>query len=382
MGGHPILLDCFTVCFLNMRCFLILLLLVAHTKGNQLDKLINFAKGSGPNPSGGTRSSSHHSAPSPQRGTPGRAQNTHASPRRPTATIASPIPFAELADPSRGQVQLDVPQPKYVGPIPEHSQTVIGAHTSQQVIAASTPPPFKGLPAGATQVGGNPVRIATVKPTKPKPAPLSQINPPIYLSETFPSPLNTIDPARAPLQEPVEALQHRFQPGTRPQPLPVQNRNLAGLMALKNNERRVQSQNFNYNSIVGEVFNQPQGQHRTQPQQQQFLQSGQQQINLHDGQHQTDISHEEALKRHFQQVEQVKLLQQRGPQHHHIPQHQVQQPQHHHIPQQVQQPQHVHRNPSPLQPVDGSHFAIPALNQAKQYEDELRLAQETLKRLG
>merc|ERR1712200_342179 len=106
----------------------------------------------------------------------------------------------------------------------------------------------------------------------------------------------------------------------------------------------------------------PQGQYRAQPQQQQFLQSGQQQINLHDGQHQTDLSHEEALTRHFQQVQQ--------PQHHHIPQHQV------------QQPQQVHRNPSPLQPVDGSHFAIPALNQAKQYEDELRLAQETLKRLG
>jgi len=371
-----------------MRCFLILLLLVAHTKGNQLDKLINFAKGSGPNPSGATRSSSQHSAASPQRSIPGRAQNTHASPRRPTATVASPIPFAELADPSRGQVQLDVPQPKYVGPIPEQSQTIIGAHTSQQVIAASTPPPFKGLPAGATQVGGNPVRIATVKPTKPKPAPLSQINPPIYLSETFPSPLNTIDPARAPLQEPVEALQHRFQPGTRPQPLPVQNQNLAGLMALKNNERRAQSQNFNYNRIVGEIFNQPQGQYRAQSHQQQFLQSGQQQINLHDGQHQTDLSHEEALTRHFQQVEQVKLLQQRGPHHQHIPQHHVQQPQHHHIPQpqhhhmpqhQVQQPQLVH---SPLQPVDGSHFAIPALNQAKQYEDELRLAQETLKRLG
>merc|ERR1711973_386724 len=112
-------------------------------------------------------------------------------------------------------------------------------------------------------------------------------------------------------------------------------------------------------------------------------QSGQQQINLHDGQHQTDLSHEEALTRHFQQVEQVKLLQQRGSQHQHIPQHHVQQAQHHHIPQhQVQQPQQVHRNPSPLQPVDGSHFAIPALNQAKQYEDELRLAQETLKRLG
>merc|ERR1719431_837856 len=247
---------------------------------------------------------------------------------------------------------------------------IIGAHTSQQVIAASTPPPFKGLPAGATQVGGNPVRIAPVKPTKPKPAPLSQINPPIYLSETFPSPLNTIDPARAPLQEPVEALQHRFQPGTRPPPLPVQNQNLAGLMALKNNERRAQSQNFNYNRIVGEIFNQPQGQYRAQSHQQQFLQSGQQQINLHDGQHQTDLSHEEALTRHFQQVEQVKLLQQRGPQHQHIPQHHV------------QQPQQVHGNPSPLQPVDGSHFAIPALNQAKQYEDELRLAQETLKRLG
>merc|ERR1711922_131071 len=104
------------------------------------------------------------------------------------------------------------------------------------------------------------------------------------------------------------------------------------------------------------------------PQQQQFLQSGQQQINLHDGQHQSDLSHEEALTRHFQQVEQVKLLQQLGPQHHHNPQHQVQQPQHHHISQhqvqqpqhhhipqhQVQQPQQVHR--TPLQPVDGSHF--------------------------
>merc|ERR1711922_61244 len=109
------------------------------------------------------------------------------------------------------------------------------------------------------------------------------------------------------------------------------------------------------------------------PQQQQFLQSGQQQINLHDGQHQSDLSHEEALTRHFQQVEQVKLLQQLGPQHHHNPQHQVQQPQHHHIsqhqvqqPQQhhIPQPQQVHR--TPLQPVDGSHFAIPALNQAKQ----------------
>jgi len=357
-----------------MRCF-ILLLFVSFTQGNQLAKLINFAKGSGPNPSRGTKSS--HNAAASLQGIPGRPQKTNVAPRRQTANIASPIPFAELADPSRGQVQLDVPQPKYVGPVPQHSQNIIGAHTSQQVLAASSPPPFKGLPAGSTQVGGNTVRIPTVKVTKTKPAPLSQINPPIHLSETFPSPLNTVDPARAPLQEPVEALHHRFPTGNRPQPVPVHNQNFASLMALKNNERRVQSQNFDYNRLVGQVFNQPQGQYQAQPQQQQFLQTGQQQINLHDGQQQSDLSHQEALTRHFQQVERVKQLQQRGHQQNHVlPQHRQQ----NHVP--LPQQQQLHRHPNPLQQVEGSHFAIPALHQAKQYEDELRLAQETLKRLG
>ena len=88
---------------------LILCLLAAFSNGNQLDKLISFVKG-GENPAG---SSTIPPAPSTFAPRVNQAQ-INTAPRAQFQIIA-PIPFSEVADPNRGVVDIDVPQPKNTG---------------------------------------------------------------------------------------------------------------------------------------------------------------------------------------------------------------------------------------------------------------------------
>ena len=82
----------------------LLLCSVSAVSCNQLDKLISFVKG-GVNPAGRSIVSPTHTEHS-------GALPSPASARSP---IIAPIPFSELADPTRGVVDIDVPQPKPQG---------------------------------------------------------------------------------------------------------------------------------------------------------------------------------------------------------------------------------------------------------------------------
>ena len=87
-----------------MLRYTILLLLVAFSQADQLSKLINFVRGNGANPSGtGSGAATLSSAPPPRVAAP-------------PVGLAAPIPFSEPADPSRGRVQIDVPQPNRSSP--------------------------------------------------------------------------------------------------------------------------------------------------------------------------------------------------------------------------------------------------------------------------
>jgi len=351
-----------------------------------LQSLINFAGGKGLNPTGGGQRSA---GPLRQGGASvrpafgaGTQQPVAARPRqqpvaarpRQRTPIESPIPFSVPADPSRGVVALDVPQPK-----PSAHQPA--AVNRQKLVEASSPPKFAGLPAGSTQVGGRTVNLATTQ--RKRPAPLSEINPPIFLSEDFRSPLNDVNPFSAALPEPVEALQHRFLPGNRPQPLHVQNQNLPVIMALTNPvlQQGIRTQAVDYDRLTGEIFNQGD------------VQYGQQQD---QGRAQADLSHQDALTRHRQALD-LALQQQRQPQQHHQQQNRFQpQQQNQFQPQQQnqfqpqqrpqfqpQQPQQQFQPPTNQQHSHAnSRLAIPGLNKQRQYEEELKFAQEALKALG
>jgi len=281
----------------------------------------------------------------------------------PSVGLAAPIPFSEPADPSRGRVQIDVPQPN-----PSSPQASL--MTKQQLIEASSPPKFAGLPAGATQVGGNTLSLQTRQ--RNRPAPLSEIQAPIFLSETFPNPLNDVNPVRPALAEPVEALQHRFQPGNRPSPINVNQQSLPFLSVLNEPriEQGIQRQALSYDRFADEVFNVQQGPHNFQNVQQPDL-----------GRVQDDLTHQEALTRHRQALAETQRQQLQHLANQPIQQQQLQQqrfqPQQQPLPQINQQ----HLHPNPLLGAN-SRFAIPGLNTLRQYEDELRLAQEALKSLG
>ncbi len=88
-----------------MLRYTVLLLLVAFSQADQLSKLINFVRGNGANPSGtGSGAATLSSAPQQPRVA------------APSVGLAAPIPFSEPADPSRGRVQIDVPQPNRSSP--------------------------------------------------------------------------------------------------------------------------------------------------------------------------------------------------------------------------------------------------------------------------
>ena len=79
-------------------------MLVVFSNGNQLDKLISFVKG-GANPAGSS------TIPQPPRA---NQAEINTAPRA-QFQIVAPIPFSEVADPNRGVVDIDVPQPKNTG---------------------------------------------------------------------------------------------------------------------------------------------------------------------------------------------------------------------------------------------------------------------------
>jgi len=333
-----------------MLRYTLLILLVSYTEADQLANLINFVRGNGANPVGaGSAPASLGSAP----------QQRVAAP---SVGLAAPIPFSEPADPSRGRVQIDVPQPKLSSP-----QAPLMSR--EQLIEASSPPKFSGLPAGATQVGGNTLSLQVRQ--RNRPAPLSEVQAPIFLSEAFPSPLNDVNPVRPALPEPVDALQHRFLPGNIPSPINVNQQSLPFLSVL--NEPRIEQgihrQALSYDRFADEVFNVQQGPQNLQNVQQPDL-----------GRIQADLTHQEALTRHRQALEEAQRQQQQHLANQPLPEHQQHlrfQPQPQPLPQINQQ----HLHPNPLL-ASNSRFAIPGLNTLRQYEDELRLAQETLKALG
>ena len=95
--------------------FYIILLCFAFGNCDQLQNLINFARGSGLNPPAGGQGTAGQIRQGGAGVRPAAGagnQQPVAARQRPRTPIASPIPFAEPADPTRGVVPLDVPQPK------------------------------------------------------------------------------------------------------------------------------------------------------------------------------------------------------------------------------------------------------------------------------
>lgn len=325
--------------------WLLALLLLAPPADCDLESLLNFVNG-GSNPV--VQGSNLGQGP-PRAGPRVR--------QRPTASIAAPIPFAELADPSRGVVPLDVPQPK-------HAKVASNAGDELRRVEAETlrrRNRINGLPAGATQVGGKTVDLKPV--VKKRPAPLSEVQVPIFLSQRFPNPLNDIDPYLAPLQEPVESTLQPMAAGRAPRPNQIPTYRFAEVMVLSHLGNQQQQQQ----SRGQQQHRQQQQQHRFDRLSQAVFQNGNQQ-DVHQ-----NAAHEEAIRQ--VKLQEQKLLQQH--QQHLQQRNQLQQrPRPHQQAQQHQQPslnQEVPRH---------SHFSIPGQHRHRQFADELKLAEEALKQLG
>jgi len=269
--------------------------------------------------------------------------------------VAPPVPFAEVADPSRGVVPLDVPQPKGAQiPLPPSTRPVL----RQQAAPA-------GLPGGAIQVAGKP--LDQPQKARQKPTPLSEVEAPIFLSNTFPSPLNEINPLTAAAAEPAESMLHRLQAGGIPRPVLVTADGIPVLAVLgdQSSQARADAGSLNYASFGSMVFQEPD-----------FNDVGSLQYDgqhvprgpLHEGLKQADSVHALALQRHKQNVEKVKQLQREASHSQgHQPQPRHQQSQHHHISEQNR---------------FSSQFQIPGRDQHRIYTEELKLAEEALKSLG
>jgi len=402
-------------------------------EANQLDLLINYVKKNGPNP--GLSGSARQAAARPAAPAAPR-QAAPSSRNRAAAPIAAPIPFAALADPSLRVVDIDVPQPKQ-SQFNSQPQQPRFQQQQQQLVARAPPPPetpqFRGLPFGATQIGGS-----TVLPLRRRvaPAPLNEVEAPIFLNTQFPNPLNDVDPARAPINRPVEAFRHTLEPGRVPRPVQVQSNRLPQLAVLnhRNSQRLANNNQLNYDRFANNVFQDrtgiiPESQQRNgqhQPQEEK----------PHLSKEQSDEAHKLALEKHFSEVDKVARLQQQVLQQHQQleqlqpklpktkfqqqqfqPQQQFQQqqfqqqqqiqpqqqtqfqhakinipeghfdlPKHTHQPQQQhQQPQQQHhqqQQPAQQPQTQDSRFAIPGLQAHQQYAAELASAQQALLALG
>jgi len=381
-------------------------LVVAAARANQLDLLINYVKSNGPNPgiSASARKAAVAASSSPvARGSPSRSQGSTARNRGPVVEVP-PIPFAVPADTSIGVVGFDLPQPRQP------------TKASRGQTSAKETPQFKGLPFGARQVGGSTVitprrRVA--------PAPLSQVQAPVFLSTQFPNPLNDIDPSRAPVAQPQDSFRHTLQPGNVPRPVPVRQNSIHQLGVLTN--QKVANNQLAYNRLTNNIFQQPSG--LIDNSQQRNGQHVVQEQEVHLSQSQRDEAHRLALEKHFREIEKIQkqqqLHQQRFPQTKqqfqqeqlrrqnqqqqfqplqqqqfqspqqqthfsqpkiHIPEGHFDLPQHSHQQQQLQQHQQQQHNQQPAITLQrpGSRFNIPGLSTHQQHVADLTAAQQTL----
>jgi hypothetical protein len=330
--------------------FLILLLVVVGTaQGNQLDKLISFVRG-GANPNVGASS---RVAPTLTRLAPGS---------RPS--LQAPIPFAEVADPSRGVVDLDVPQPRRQGSVPQPNPHL--QHHRPRIF---------GLPAGATQVGGNPVRIQ-----ERKPAPLSEVQAPIFLSTTFPNILNDVDPESVARFEPQEALRHNLHRGQVPRPVQVPGASLPVLMVLGHRTTQdLENRNqLNYDRFGNQIFPDTDRPVSSQQRAGEHIPSGPR----HDSFIQADTTHTLALEKHKQGIQRVRDEELRV-----LMQNQLNPDQESGRADEnqraVQAGRHQHQSSKEHQHHQSRGlFKIPGADQHRQYTLELKLAQDALKALG
>jgi len=381
---------------------------------DQLDKLVQFAHGNGPNPAGGHARPSQEPVQPPVR-TPFQAPSratfqASSTPSRRTGSTPRtlsqpppPIPFSNYADPDLRVVSLSTgnQQPAFARPV---------ASVAPAAPAQSTSHSFPRLPGGSVQVGGAPIQSKQRRPTA-RPTPLSEVYPPIHRATDIPNVLDDIDPSSAAsFVEPLDAMSHNLLPGHIPRPvavpssmLPVigviaqhqprlptvsqQRPSVSGLRAVENEYDRFASNTFPDNR--GEIVRSQQedGFHRpVQSPEQSFLQA--------------DEAHRLALEKHNSYVEQVKSLQQRPSQNlhqHHQPNvfHQQQQQQQRQQTQQtlpqpqqtLPQPQHrfqPQRNAAPVltNQILNSHFTIPGGDSHRKYAEELKLAQDALRALG
>jgi len=215
-----------------------LLVVLSHTAtADQLQNLLNFVKGgSNPAPSAGRSKGPAVAAPS-----------RHAAA---VSAAAAPIPFAELADPSRGTVELDVPQPRQAKVA---AAAAGGEQLRRMEEAAQSRFKIAGLPAGSTQVGGKTVGLKPVQ--RKRPAPLSEVEAPVFLKQGFPNPLNDINPNLAPLQEPFEATLQPPAVGRRPAPVAVPNNRFAEIEVLTQlGNNRVRTSARTVDRISNSVF--------------------------------------------------------------------------------------------------------------------------------
>jgi len=388
-----------------------LFLLGLADASDQLDKLVQFAHGNGPNPAGGHARPAQESVQPPVRaapqaplrstfqGTPvgNRFQQAPSTPRRrtgpaprPLSQPPPPIPFSDYADPDLRVVSLSTgnQQPAFARPV------------ASVPPAQSTSHSFR-LPGGSVQVGGAPIQSKQRRPTT-RPAPLSEVYPPIHRATDIPNVLDDIDPSSAAsLVEPLDAMSHNLLPGHIPRPVAVPNSMLPvigviaqqhrprlptasqqrpsvlGLEAVENEYDRFASNTFPDNR--GEVVRSQQedGFHRpVQSPEQSFLQA--------------DEAHRLALEKHNLYVEQVKSLQQQPSQNlhqHRQPNVFTQQQQRPQAQQFLPQSQHrfqLQRNAAPVltNQIPNSHFTIPGGVSHRKYTEELKLAQDALRALG
>jgi len=410
-----------------------LLVVLSHTAtADQLQNLLNFVKGgSNPAPSAGRSKGPAVAAPS-----------RHAAA---VSAAAAPIPFAELADPSRGTVELDVPQPRQAKVA---AAAAGGEQLRRMEEAAQSRFKIAGLPAGSTQVGGKTVGLKPVQ--RKRPAPLSEVEAPVFLKQGFPNPLNDINPNLAPLQEPFEATLQPPAVGRRPAPVAVPNNRFAEIEVLNQlGNNRVRTSARTVDRISNSVFQgsedaefrrqeqirqlrqqagqlNPQLQEQRQQQQQRFQQQPQQRFQSQQQQQQPrfqprqqqqqqqprlqpqqqqqrfqqqprfqprqqqqqeqgneDVqpSHQEQLRQHQLAVDAV-IEQQQQQQQEQPQQQQPVQQQHRFQPQRQQQHRFQPQQPANEQVRQGSHFSIPGQHRHRQFADELKLAQEALKTLG
>ena len=94
-----------------------------------------------------------------------------------------------------------------------------------------------------------------------QPAPLTDVDPPVFLSTTFPHPLNEVSPDWAARLPPPEALRHCVPAGTVPRPRPVPPRALPEMRVLNAEvgQRGVDAQTLDYERFGQHIWHDESG---------------------------------------------------------------------------------------------------------------------------